>query len=798
MTNKHKRLYLVMTFLCYALMGVAQEKVTIRGYIEDAATGEKLIGANVFDPNSSSGTTSNTFGFYSLTLPKDSVYLAVSYIGYQTSYFRLYLDKDMAINIQLADGTQLEEIVVTAEQGERIEDRVQMSQIEVPIKQIQKLPALLGEVDILKTLQLLPGVQSGGEGTSGLYVRGGSPDQNLILLDGVPVYNVSHLFGFFSVFNADAIKSVTLTKGGFPARYGGRLSSVLEINMKEGNMKEFKGEGAIGTVFSKLTLEGPIIKDKTSFIVSGRRTYVDALAGPFITAGLAAQNIDADIDLYFYDLNAKINHKFSDKDRLYLSAYLGDDIFRTTFKEDLREQGGFTTTAGLDWGNITSAMRWNRMWNNKLFSNTTVTYSRYKFNTGFGFEQIDVVDNGSLERTAAALEYISGIEDYAGKIDFDYIPNPNHYIRFGAGITNHTFTPGVSQVNLTSGPIDTTFNTGSQDTRANEFALYVEDDLKIGTKFQANIGLHTSAFAVDGKTYFSAQPRLGMLYHLPNDFSLKGSFATMTQFIHLLTNEGLGLPTDLWVPTTKEIVPEQSWQTGIGIAKTFKEVFEVSIEGYYKEMKNLVSYVEGASFIDEPGAAEESWETRVTQGDGTSYGAEFFLQKKTGDFTGWIGYTLAWTNRQFDDINGGEPYPFKYDRRHDLSIVLAYDITDKISASAVWVYGSGNAITLPESRHNAFYPSQFPDQLSPYWQTQVERATSKNGFRMDAYHRLDVSIEFHKERRYWDETIVIGAYNAYSRVNPFFINDETRFGERQFVQYGLFPIIPSLSYRFKF
>lgn len=798
MTMKYARYCLLMVFLCLYKAGITQEKFTISGYIEDAATGEKLIGANVFDPNSNSGTTSNTFGFYSLTLPKDSVYLAVSYIGYQTTYFRLDLDQDLSINFQLKDGTELEEIVVTAEQGERIEDRVQMSQIEVPVKQIQKLPALLGEVDILKTLQLLPGVQSGNEGTSGLYVRGGSPDQNLILLDGVPVYNVSHLFGFFSVFNADAIKSVTLTKGGFPARYGGRLSSVLEINMKEGNMKEFKGQGAIGTVFSKLTLEGPIIKDKTSFLISGRRTYIDALAGPLISAGLAAQDVDADIDLYFYDLNAKINHKFSDKDRLYLSAYLGDDIFRTTFSQDLAEEGGFSTTAGLDWGNITSALRWNRMWSNKLFSNTTVTYSRYKFNTGFGAEQIDVLDNGQRERTAAAFEYISGIEDFAGKIDFDYIPSPNHYIRFGAGITNHKFEPGVSQANITSGTIDTVFNTGSQDTRANEYALYIEDDLKIGEKFQANIGIHASAFGVDGKTYFSAQPRLGMLYHLPKGFSLKGSFATMTQFIHLLTNEGLGLPTDLWVPTTREIVPEQSWQTGIGIAKTFNDMFEFSVEGYYKEMKNLVSYVEGASFIQEPGTEAESWETRVTQGDGTSYGAEVFLQKKTGDFTGWIGYTLAWTNRQFDDINGGEPYPFKYDRRHDLSIVLAYDITDRISASAVWVYGSGNAITLPESRHNAFYPSVYPDQFNPYWQTQVERAPAKNGYRMDAYHRLDVSIEFHKKRRYWDETIVVGAYNAYSRVNPFFIADETRFGERQFIQYGLFPIIPALSYRFQF
>ncbi len=794
---KMKKTIFLCSFLLIAFWGNAQEKYTISGYIEDAATGEKLIGANVFAPKQNKGTTSNTFGFFSLTLPKDSVSLAISYIGYKTDYYELDLNKDIAINFQLADGSQLNEIVVTAEQGEKIEDKVQMSQIDVPIKQIQKLPALLGEVDILKTLQLLPGVQSGGEGTSGLYVRGGSPDQNLILLDGVPVYNVSHLFGFFSVFNADAIKSVTLTKGGFPARYGGRLSSVLEINMKEGNMKEFKGEGAIGTVFSKLTLEGPIIKDKTSFIVSARRTYIDALAGPFITAGLASEGIDGDIDVYFYDLNAKINHKFSEKDRLYLSAYLGDDVFQTTFSEDYQEEGGFTTKAGLDWGNITSAMRWNRMWNNKLFSNTTLTYSQYKFNTGFGFEEINT-SSGTPERTAAAFEYISGIEDIAAKIDFDYIPNPNHYLRFGTALTDHVFTPGVTQTNITVGSLDTVLNTGSQNTRALEFGIYIEDDMKIGDKFQANIGLHFSAFGVDETLYYSAQPRLGMLYHLPKGFSLKGSFATMTQYIHLLTNEGAGLPTDLWVPTTSEVLPEQSWQTGIGIAKTFGKQFEFSIEGYYKEMSNLVSYVEGASFISVGGDDDNDWQDRVTQGDGKSYGAEFFLQKKSGDFTGWIGYTLAWTNRQFDDINGGKVYPFKYDRRHDLSIVLAYDFTDRISASLVWVYGTGNSITLPEYRQTAYFPNSGSNPYNPYWSTQVERAESKNSFRMDAYHRLDFSVDFHKKRKYWEETIVIGAYNAYSRVNPFFINDETRFGERKFVQYGLFPIVPSLSYRFKF
>ncbi len=389
--NRLLKLVILTLLIASSLPLLAQsEKFTISGYVEDANTGEKLIGANVYDPEKTKGTTSNVYGFFSLTLPKDSVYLAVSYLGYETKYFRLKLDKDVEMNFQLSSGEALAEVEVVAEKLDKIEEKTQMSQIEVPVQQIQRLPALLGEVDVLKSLQLLPGVQSGGEGTSGLYVRGGSPDQNLILLDGTPVYNVSHLFGFFSVFNADAINTVKLTKGGYPARYGGRLSSVLEINMKEGNNKEFKGTGTIGLLASKLTLEGPIVKDKTSFIVSGRRTYYDLLAKPFIKAQ-ANQTEGSDFGggYHFYDLNAKVNHKFSDKDRLFLSVYAGQDKFGFDVEEDYMDSSS-KYDFGLDWGNITSALRWNHVWNNKLFSNVTGTYSRYQFDTGINIEEREI------------------------------------------------------------------------------------------------------------------------------------------------------------------------------------------------------------------------------------------------------------------------------------------------------------------------------------------------------------------------------------------------------------------------
>ncbi len=797
-----KKICLIGIFiLLFLQMGFGQDKFTLSGYIEDAETGEKLIGANIYDPEESKGTTTNVYGFYSLTLPADSIYLAVSYIGYETQYFKLDLKEDLTMNIKLGSGEELKEVVVTAEKYDRIEEKTQMSTVSVPIQQIQKLPALLGEVDVLKALQLLPGVQSGGEGTSGLYVRGGSPDQNLILLDGTPVYNVSHLFGFFSVFNADAIKNVKLTKGGYPARFGGRLSSILEINMKEGNMNEFHGAGTIGLLASKMTFEGPIVKDKTSFIISGRRTYADLLAKPFIKAQ-SNKFDDSDFSggYHFYDINAKINHKFSHKDRIFLSVYAGDDHFKTKIGENYTYQnrdgllvdGKSEYEFGLDWGNITSALRWNHLWSNKLFSNVTATYSRYQFDTSINTKETQTIENqtNALEYVA---KYLSGIEDYTGKIDFDFVPNPSHYIRFGGGATFHTFKPGALQYQVTettSPASDTTI--GSSNVRSGDFNLYIEDDFSIGKSFKANIGVHGSAFTVENKFYASVQPRIGMRLMLPGSVALKGSFATMTQYLHLLTNEGIGLPTDLWLPSTARVKPEHSWQAALGVAKTFKDQFEFSVEAYYKKMRNLIAYKQGANFF-----GFTDWQDKIETGNGDSYGLEFFVQKKKGKFTGWAGYTLAYSNRQFENLNSGKKYPFKYDRRHDISIVAMYEFSEKIQLSAAWVYGSGNAVTLPISRSLTSYPSDFSDFDFDYF--EVDNAEEKNSFRMNAYHRLDVSLDFIKKKKRYERKFTIGAYNVYNRKNPFFLyRGSNTEGNPVIRQVSLFPILPSFNWSFKF
>ncbi len=797
------RLCFILPFFFLFLATASSQNYTISGYIEDAESGEKLISANAFEVSSTKGTVSNAYGFYSLTLPKDSVVLAFSYIGYQSVEVRMMLGKDIILNIRLEPQLSLQEIEVVADKYEdRIEESSRMSTVDVPIAQIKKIPGFLGEVDVLKALQLLPGVQSGGEGQNGLYVRGGSPDQNLILLDGVPVYNASHLFGFFSVFNVDAVKDVKLTKGGFPARYGGRLSSVIEINMKEGNINEWKGAGSIGIVASRLTVEGPIKKDKTSIILSARRTYIDILARPLIKKGFEENDSEGIAGYYFYDFNGKINHKFSDKDRLYFSVYTGKDKFYVEEKYDDTFNSGEVSTNetefGLGWGNITSALRWNHLWTNKLFSNTTITFSRYEFDTKIRDKYGSANDFEDFR-----ISYLSGIDDVAAKIDFDYVPDPDHFIRFGAGVINHTFKPGKFNLFFEekgigySSKIDTIL--GQDNINAQEYSAYVEDDMKIGDNLKLNAGVHFSMFGLSEKSYASVQPRLSMRYMFPGNVALKGSFASMRQYVQLLTNEGVGLPTDLWLPTTKRVKPQDSWQAAIGLAKTFNNKYEISLEGYYKKMTNLLAYKEGASFF-----SLNDWQDDVTQGDGEAYGIELFVQKKTGRLSGWVGYTLAWAFREFPEINLGKRYPFKYDRRHDISVVATYDISKRINISGAWVYGTGNAVTLANSQYNGFYPTiDFPDSFNGYGFT-ASYYENRNNFRMRSYHRLDFGINFVKEKKRHTRTWSFGAYNIYSRKNPFFLFTDSKYnsstGESTTVlkQASLFPIIPYFNYSFEF
>jgi len=786
-------LWLFFQFVC-ALQTQAQTRYTISGTVTDQASGEHLIGATVRDLKSGKGTVTNTFGFYSLTLPEDSVLIAITYIGYKADGFRYLLDKNTTQNVALEQSSILKEVEIVGERYERIEERAQMSRIDIPIQQIKNVPAFMGEKDVLKALQLLPGVSGGGEGQSGIYVRGGGPDQNLILLDGVPVYNVSHLFGFFSVFNPDAVKDVSLIKGGFPARYGGRLSSVIEINMKEGNENEFHGEGTIGLIASKLTLEGPIKKGKSSFIVSGRRTYIDILARPLIKAGFEADGSEGVVGYFFDDVNAKVNYRFSEKDRVYLSFYTGQDKFYLDFgerDEDYEDQ----FKAGLGWGNVTSALRWNHIWSPKLFANTTLTYSRYRFQTSNGYESRELENNTVVSEDKFDLLYFSGINDVAGKIDFDFLPSPDHYIRFGANVILHTFKPGTFRAGYSSfeeGSDSVSFRADfSQDNvRATEFAAYAEDDWKINERIRINGGLHFSGFALTGKPYFSLQPRLNARYLFDRGWSLKAGFSTMRQYIHLLTNETIGLPTDLWLPTTKRVKPQDSWQAALGTAKTLGQDYEFSVELYYKEMNNVIAFREGSSLLQ-----FEGWEDRVSQGKGTAYGAEFFVQKKRGKLSGWVGYTLSWATRQFDDINFGEVYPYKYDRRHDFEITGSYKFTERFSLAASWVYSTGNAVTLGNSRYVG--PSAYEGYLNI-----VTHTPQRNNFRMPSYNRLDVGLEFTKKKRRYTRTWAFGAYNAYNRKNPFFLftESENNNGTTTTVlkKAALFPVIPYFAWSFKF
>ncbi|MDR2928100.1 MAG: TonB-dependent receptor [Cytophagaceae bacterium] len=777
-----------------------QQKHTVSGYLKDSLTTENLIGATIYNRADFAGTSTNQYGFYSLTLPEGSVELSYSFVGYDTHTVQLHLVHDTVININLSGAVHLREVEVTASRVAPIQERTQMSNITLPVAQIKSLPAFLGEVDLMKALQLMPGIQSGGEGSSGLYVRGGGPDQNLILLDGVPVYNVSHLFGFFSVFNADALNNVEAIKGGFPARYGGRVSSVIDVSMKEGNMREFHGEGSLGIVAGRLTLEGPIWKDRTSFIVSGRRTWIDALTRPMMAlASSVDDGYKASAGYYFYDLNAKVNHRFSEKDRIYLSAYMGNDRFFVRFEQ---EEDGYDAyidniktkaEGGLQWGNITSAFRWNHVFTPKLFANTTVTYSRYKFDVGseLWYEYDEWNDTSNKYKRVnqySGTIYLSGINDWSGKIAFDYIPAPSHYIRFGGNAIYHTFSPGAMafRENKTENII------GDPNIYGYEYSLYAEDDIRITPQLKVNAGLHWSAFSVRKKFYNVLQPRLSARYLITETLSAKAAYSRMAQYIHLLTNSNIGLPTDLWVPVTNRLMPQMSDQVAAGLAQTWHNEYEISLEGYYKTMGNVIEYEEGASFFDTSG----SWEQKVVQGDGRSYGVELFAQKKTGSFTGWLGYTLSWTDRQFEELNEGRRFAYKYDRRHDFSIALMKRFGDRIELSGTWVFGTGNAVTVPIglSPLNKPVGNNPMGSTSTYW-IYGER----NSYRMDPYHRLDASISFIKPKRWGERRWIVGVYNAYSRKNPFFIDvSQKSNGRYEYVQVSIFPIIPSISYQFKF
>jgi hypothetical protein len=795
-------LYLII--LLSSFNSLAQKNYTISGYVKDANNGEMLLGASVFVEELMKGSTTNQYGFYSMTFSEGNYTIVVRYFGFEDYKKPIKLDKDLRINIELkTEGSLMEEVVVEAERSDNNTKGTEMGTIELEVMQIKKLPVLFGEVDILKTIQYLPGVQSGGEGNTGFYVRGGGPDQNLILLDEATVYNASHLFGFFSVFNADAIKNVNLIKGGMPANYGGRLSSVLDISMKDGNNKEYHGEGGIGLIASRFTMEGPIKKDASSFIVSGRRTYIDVLTKPLISDTSAF----AGSGYYFYDLNAKANYILSDKDRIYLSGYFGRDVF--TFND---ETSGFKIN--IPWGNATASLRWNHLFNDKLFLNTTAIFSDYNFAFGASQGQFD-------------FRLFSGIRDWNLKSDFTYFPNIRHNIKFGANYIFHTFTP--TSVSAKSGDVE--FDTGDiVKVFANEAAIYVLDEYDINEKLRINVGFRLSMFQHIGpfkrfqknnqgetdsiieyaafeniKTYFGYEPRFSMRYLLPDKSSIKAGFTHNYQYTHLASISSISLPTDLWFPSTDLVKPQIGTQVSVGYFRNFFDnKYEGSVELYYKDLQNLIEYRNAAQPEDN---VNDNVDNQLTFGRGYSYGAEFFIKKRYGKFTGWIGYTWSKTERIFEDLNDGNWFPAKYDRRHDVSIVLSYDFNERISLGGVFVYATGSTLTLPV----AYYVFE---------NRYITEFGSRNGYRMIAYHRADIGLtvnakefrerknvetgEIEKIKKRVTSSWVFSVYNLYNRANPYLIyltnSGDLLSGTFQTsaFQVSLFPILPSITWNFKF
>lgn len=785
------RVCVLILFLCCSSFLDAQT-ITINGSVKDAATGEMLYGATIYESTTKHAVVSNEYGFYSLDLPQNSTaQISVSYVGYHMQEKQFVCTQNQKIDFYLQSDNVLDEVIIKASREKPIEERTEIGVLDIPVRQIETLPALGGETDIIKALQLMPGIQSGSEGSSQLSVRGGSPDQNLMLLDDVPLYYVNHLGGFVSVFNTDAINNVKLVKGGFPAKYGNRLSSIVDVRMKEGNNQSFKGKATLGIVASKVSVEGPLKDENTSYFVSVRRMLYDLISRPlsyFIFEKISS------IGYHFYDVNAKINHRFSDKSRLYLSIYGGDDkLGLTGYLEDSKSRYNNR------WGNRLVALRYNYVFNEKLFSNTTLSYTRYRFLTERIYKE---KYNGTTKKSYSSFK--SAINDVKLKSDFNYYINPHYTVRAGVEGTYHRFRPGVTTYDDSQfdNGIDTVF--GNYRVNAIDGAVYLENDIKIGEKLGANIGLRYNLYNVEGKYYSAVEPRAMINYRIGQKSSLKASYSKMQQNVHLLTSTGLEMPVDLWLPATGKVPPQTSEQWSLGFVRSMGDnAYELSIEAYHKTMQNLITYKQNASYF---GGGD--WQDKIEKnGLGTSYGLEFLCRKTKGRTTGWVSYTYAKTDRHFENINESQTYPFKYDRRHDVSVVFNYKLKENIDFSATWNYGSGYAYTLPVGKY------QLPANIDDGWGNypyDIYIYDGRNNQRMRDYHRLDVGFNFHKTKKRGKRIWNISVFNVYNRQNPYYyyLQNEASYdgqggiveGTDKYVlkQQSLFPVMPSVSYTWQF
>ncbi len=771
----------------------AQSKFTLSGELRDSSNGETLIGAIVKIVETKNLLSTNNFGYFAISLPEGNYTVVISYIGFQSKTFNIKLDKNVRLNLPLAQKNALgRDVLIKGEREDKNVRSTEMSRVELTGEKVKELPVIFGEPDILKAITLLPGIKSGGEGSTGFYVRGGGPDQNLILMDEAVVYNPSHLFGFLSVFNTDAVKNLELIKGGMPANYGGRLSSILSVNMKEGNNQKYEFTGGVGLIASRFSAEGPIKKGKSSFLIAARRTYIDFLAKPFLPRSVQGNAY------YFYDINFKFNWQLSDKDKLFFSGYFGRDIL------DFRSPTNKNVNFNFGWGNATATLRWNHIFGPKLFSNTSIIYNRYDL-----FNDLKFGANG--------LSVRSGLNDWNLKSDFTWYYSQKHQVKFGLNYIFHTFTPGITSGAVGTIKIDETIS----EQYAHEMAIYALDEWQISQRWSVNAGLRAVAFNRVGpyeqatynddnqKTgevikygfnesmafYPRIEPRLNVNYLLNEQSSIKASYTLTYQFIHLATTSGALLPVDLWVPSSAKVKPQEANQIAVGYFRNFlNNKLEASAETYYKKMNNQIEFKPFSRLF-----FNANLENEMVFGQGEAYGLELFVKKKVGRLNGWIGYTWSRAYRQFDELNQGQAYFFRYDRTHDFSLVLSYKINKKWNANVVFVYGTGNAVTLPVARY-AYRIGYDPETNQPKF-TFIDVYEKINSFRLPAYHRADVSFTYtNKKTDRWESSWNFSIYNVYNRANPYFIYflpDIDRLEVKAYMIY-LFPILPSVAWNFKF
>ena len=752
-----RQIFLVLLLLPLSLFG----QNTISGYVRDSETGEDLIGVTILDQNSGKGTVTNAYGFYSITIESDTLDLRITYIGYETIFRKVALSSQIEVNFRMVPAlATLEDIVISAERYQVIEEvkSTEVSVFNISPKEALVIPTIAGESDILKVAQLMPGIQKGGEGTTGLYVRGGTDDQNLVTLDEATVYNVGHLLGFMSVFNSDAIKNVKVIKGGFPADYGGRLSSVIDTRMDDGGSEKFHARGGIGVISSRLTVDGPIIKDKASFMVAGRRTYIDKVLNVF----------GVPFPYYFYDFNAKLNYKVDNRNRIYASSYFGKDIFAAPKEVEDDFKGGF------DLGNFTSTLRWNHISKDqKLFGNFTAIQTRFEYDIEGKF-----TDNSLLIK--------SHIQDWGLKADWDYYKSVDERIEFGAQVTPHIFRPNV--VNTTGDVSDYLKSRPGKRLFTVESAVYGGYERTFSPKFKGYGGLRLSSSAVRDRFYYGIEPRLTGNYSLGELTSLKGSYSLMRQYMHRVSSSSIVLPTDLWYPVTASIQPQTSHQWSLGVFQGLKQWnMNASVEVYYKTMDNLIEYREGARLI-----LNDNFERELVTGSGNAYGAEFLIRKQVGPVTGWVAYTLSRTTRLFDDLNDGDRFPAKYDRTHNISIVNVLKISKRVDFSWVWVYTTGASFTPQTGQYVVPNATLTEVELIPIY-------SKRNAVKLSPSHRLDVNliVKPRKERRIkgeWQFSI----YNFYNQATPNNIRISSNGKSLEYVQSGIFGFFPSMGYNFEF